>query len=889
MRSLHNLLQMVLLLFVLLVTPISAQETLSTVAEASETSVKPPFRPYTLLNSEEIHSTLLQWKTQYSDFIQINTAQETFGLATAGTDINLDCPFDTGVEGCLNYYAVMTDQVAHPPNSQSWKRLPTVLLSGELHGNERVGPTTVMETTRLILEAATCESQLDQSDCTAKLQIEYGMTLPQQQWLAQLLRSRRIMVVPTANALGYFRNSRMEGNVDPNRDFPYDQLADNSDRCMQSIAARVMNELFRHYLIMNSFTFHGGTELLGYEWGGPSHFGGVSPDDIAQDQLARSYATYGGGFEGSNGRNHPQYLYGDMNSIIYYVRGGFEDFAYAGSWDKEHMIQCEPTTYGGYPVSKTRYEDGMLRSFNMLVETSYMKTPNENDLGTTWHVLNKNSGGDAPTDYFRQRKLTKRRNLRGGTYWAYTMPRDEPIDRMANGHVPRNIRLALASIDMVQPYLSITKINQLTMGNNAALPPKMPSSHHTHSVCSSRKLVIDDVQRITERAIETRALPLIHVAIGNNSDVGSPIRLEWTAGGAMTMDHTYLWIAGVGSAVEATGFIGDAVPLADASSWVDEYICGDPFTEELSLAQRLEPNRIKQTFQSLGNPQQGSGFFSPNGNVPKSDDSGVMGPAFSAEVNLQALNVHAGSMLVVIASTRVDSEWAELPMDAPVSPKNTGPQSHMVQSRSNSSWVFENSQGHIIQGQTEFFSRPVLIQIVASIDTAGANGTATLVNDRYQETPSVPDGDVVVSKTEAEEDQKDARLVTDNTMAPTHTGAPTRTEAPTDGATFYETTEWTEAPTLNAEGISLGTLAPTRIAAGEEKSARVPPPDVLSSFVDVPRVSTRAVGAFKFGEKKNEEGENKRRHLENPILEENESYVKRRATRLQRHIPQERP
>ena len=889
MRSLKNLLLMISFLLVLLLTPIHAQETVSTLAEASEATVEPPFRPYTLLNSEEIHSTLLQWKTQYSDFIEVHTAQETFGLATAGTNINRDCPFDTEVKGCLNYYAVLTDQVAHPPNSQSWKRLPTVLLSGELHGNERVGPTTVMETTRLLLEAATCESKLDKSDCSAKLQTEYGMTRPQQEWLAQLLRSRRIIVVPTANALGYFRNSRMEGNVDPNRDFPYDQLAENSDRCMQSIAARVMNELFRHYLIMNSFTFHGGTELLGYEWGGPSHFGGVSPDDIAQDQLARSYATYGGGFEGSNGRNHPQYLYGDMNSIIYYVRGGFEDFAYAGSWDKAHMIQCEPTTHGGYPVAKTIYEDGMLRSFNMLVETSYMKTPNENDLGTTWHVLNKNSGGDAPTGYFRQRKLTKRRNLRGGTYWAYTTPRDEPIDRMANGHVPRNIRLALASIDMVQPYLSITKINQLVLADNTKLPPKTPSSYHTHSACSSRKLVIDDVQRITERAKETSALPLIRVAIDDNTDASSSIRLEWTAGGAMTMDHTYLWIAGVGSAAEATGFIGDAMPLADASSWVDEYICGDPFTEETSQAQQLEPHRIKQTFQSLGNPQQGSGFFSPNGNAPDSDDSDAMGPAFSAEINLHTLNVQVGSMLVVIASTRVDSAWAELPMDALVSPKNTGPQSHMVQSRSNSSWFYENSQGHIIQGQTEFFSRPVLIQIVASTDTVGASGTAILVNDRYQETPITPEGDVAISKTEVKEDEKDARLETIDTMTPTDTGVPTRTEAPTDIMTFYETMDWTEAPVLNGEDNSLITLAPTQIAVEVTKSAKIPPPDARSSFVDALHVSTTAVNAFKFGETKDGKGENKRRHLETPILEQNGSYVKRRAGRLQHHIPQARP
>ena len=140
-----------LLVFLLQLLSLTPQTT-------SEETTSPPFRPYRLLNSEEIHSTLLKWKTDYPDLVEVHTAQETFGLATAGNNVNNDCPFDTNVKGCLNYYAVLTDKVAHPPDSQSWRRLPTVLLSGELHGNERVGPTTVMETARLLLEAATCEA-----------------------------------------------------------------------------------------------------------------------------------------------------------------------------------------------------------------------------------------------------------------------------------------------------------------------------------------------------------------------------------------------------------------------------------------------------------------------------------------------------------------------------------------------------------------------------------------------------------------------------------------------------------------------------------------------------------------------------------------------------------
>jgi hypothetical protein len=313
--------------------------------------------PYTLLSAEQVTSTLQSWQTEYPEFVVTHTSQDVFGLPAAGD--SSDCPFDATVDGCLNYYAVLQDYVSHPEGSASSNRLPTMLLSGALHGDERVGPTSVMEAARILLEAAACEAlprytltddtqwETDFAQfttCRQTLKERYGMGDTQRQWLARLMSTRRILLVPAANALGYYRDAREEGNIDPNRDFPYDQLPEDAALCMQSIAARTLNELFRYYLISNSFTFHGGTELLGYEWGNPSHFGSLSPDDVAQDQLARSYSVYGGNFKGEDGEDHPDYVYGDMNSIIYYVRGGFEDYAYAGSWDTDRMIVCQPDT-----------------------------------------------------------------------------------------------------------------------------------------------------------------------------------------------------------------------------------------------------------------------------------------------------------------------------------------------------------------------------------------------------------------------------------------------------------------------------------------------------------------------------------------------------------------
>jgi len=769
-------------------------------------------------------------------------------------------------------------------------------LSGELHGNERVGPTAVMETARLLLEAASCEAtvQMDMRSnvtlhtqqltqyqkCSSVLLEQYGMTLAQQRWLAHLVTTRRILVVPTANALGYFRNSRMEDTVDPNRDFPHGMLSQDRDLCMRSIAARTMNELFRQYLIQNSLTFHGGTELLGYEWGTPSHFGSVSPDDLAQDRLARAYATYGGGFMGTNGRDHPSYMYGDMNSIIYYVRGGFEDFAYAGSWDHEHMVQCEPTTYGGYSVEKTQYDTGMLRSFNMLVETSFRKTPLENDLGTTWHVMNQNSEDPTLT---RQRHLSKNnkelRNLRGGAYWPHSVSRLANIDRPANGHIPRNVRLALASIDMLQPYLSVTQINSLTLSDTLGPPPSTPSSLSAHSACTSRKLVLDDVLGMTEQATKTGAVPLVQIVI-NTTNLESQIQLHWTVGGAITVDQTQLWIAGVGTA--------DDLLIADASAWLNDYICGDAAVETTSRAKRLEPNSIKSIFQSLGNSQQsGTGFFSAYVSQPVPPADGpTLGPHFTAPINLAQLNVAIGDMLVVLVSARVDSEWSELPFDAPVSPTNIGPQSHMVQSRTNASWVFENrSQGHIIQGQDQFFSRPVLIHIVESTDN-DTDSETTLMNDRFQ--PIKVEDNVVVQKMSLSVENGPEQ----HTMAATETIVPSFFDVslnPSDKVVVGSwtttsptatTIDMTEAPTFDATNIN--TAEPMRISkdhSSTQEASVPPPPESLAAF------------GSRWNEKEDKDnGEDKRRKLHQYLfLEGDASYVQQRIRRLQDHSLQPRP
>lgn len=220
-----------------------------------------------------------------------------------------------------------------------------------------------------------------------------------------------------ANALGYHRNARTEDGIDPNRDFPYDLY--NPSLCMRTIAGRTLNEIFREHQFQMALTFHGGVEVVAYEWGAPSWYGSLSPDDESQNQIAAAYSKYGGTWDGTR-----PYEYGTMNDMVYYVRGGMEDWAYAGSWDTDRVLACQPTTYGGYPSDKTKYNNSTLRAFNMLIETSNEKNPYYN-LGSSEDLLNEKSTG--------------------------------------SGHISRNIRLSLLSADLVEPYVTIVQVNDILL------------------------------------------------------------------------------------------------------------------------------------------------------------------------------------------------------------------------------------------------------------------------------------------------------------------------------------------------------------------------------------------------------------------------------------------
>ncbi|KAL4161365.1 hypothetical protein PRNP1_001919 [Phytophthora ramorum] len=346
----------------------------------------------------EIVDYLLELETKYPDYAEVFSVQDKYDLPKRK---ELQCTRNNETVPCEQYVIKITDESSLPDPER-----PELIFSGAVHGNERVGPQAVVTLAELLL------SHASRSDGNA--------------WLKHLVETRTIVIVPTANAYGYDHNVRRELNFDPNRDFPYN--LNSTEECMVTMAARALNELWRDHLFQLGITFHAGTECITYEWGGKNHVmdsgkSEKSPDDRSQQQLARIMSRFGGKFEDS-GEYYPD---GTMNDVVYAVNGGMEDWGYAASWENEFTTpkpikECNPSTYGGYPSAKTKYNNATHRAFNVLIETSDSKQPNTTSLGDSSTLSD-----EALSDY---------------------LPDTEMV-----GHVPRNVRLSLLYIDLVQPYV----------------------------------------------------------------------------------------------------------------------------------------------------------------------------------------------------------------------------------------------------------------------------------------------------------------------------------------------------------------------------------------------------------------------------------------------------
>ena len=610
-----------------------------------------------------------------------------------------DCQFDKNYKGesnpgCNNYVLIIQDKEAYPddpdvqlasnadyllnlnngyfkqtpndddpPAKSGWKYVPDVFLSGSVHGNERVGPTSLIEMAELLASSAYCESLprmryhpdspsssseeeknhdeilwkqevMSSNMCRQSLE-EKGVPSPYRQWLARLASTRRIVIIPTANALGYSQDLREENGIDPNRDFPFDIEKGNEGSCMQTIAGRSINELFRSHLFPIGLTFHGGMEVIGYEWGAPTYLNKDAPDAIAQDTIAEGYSRYANGFP-----SHRAYDYGTMNDKVYYVRGGMEDWAFAGSWDPDRVVQCTPSTFGGYDAEKTQYNNSTLRAFNMLIETSDIKEPPRSQLGKRTQPLISTDGAE-------------------------------------NGHIARNIRLALLAVDAVEPYVSIKGVEGIQFEDDI-VPAVNQRAYDGGSYFETTKQVW------LPRTDRRKSL------LGRRTESESAT-ISWTVGGSFDIDST-----------EVVYGPWDELPSNLAESTEGFY--PSPETSKL----------IASDFRTIRFDGNGRSMWNKQGASPKNDDNSTPFPMFEASIDLSMYP--AGTKIAVFAKAKVDKAWSESKPN--VGPSNIGSVSHIVNARTNPSYRATNA-GKVIQGRENswWYSAPVTL-IVGSSEEA---------------------------------------------------------------------------------------------------------------------------------------------------------------------------
>jgi predicted deacylase len=229
-------------------------------------------------------------------------------LTSAQEEWDLPHPGSCGSTQCTQWIVRVTNERTLP-----YAHRPEVFLSGALHGNERIGPNTVTELLLLLVK-----NRVEAEACAASDRVcDEDAFNP---WLAHLVDTRALFVMPMTNAYGYAHDVRHEksdkpnhNRVDPNRDFAYGQAP---SQCMQTVAARAVNELWRRHLFQLAITFHGGMVAIAYEWGDMAHRTNTeSPDDRAQAWLTDSMCDFGGG---------DYYTADRLTDIVNPVPGGME-------------------------------------------------------------------------------------------------------------------------------------------------------------------------------------------------------------------------------------------------------------------------------------------------------------------------------------------------------------------------------------------------------------------------------------------------------------------------------------------------------------------------------------------------------------------------------------
>ena len=395
---------------------------------------------YNHYNYDEIYQIFQELSQSCSHYIKIDTSQ---------TRYNLDSIDGCGNnKNCTNLIVFLTDF-----DSYTLDR-PTYYISGLLHGDEVIGPSSVTEFAKYFCDTYN----------TKKNSLYHN-----------ILKNKLIIITPMTNAYGYYNGKREEkiyikssNNyklADPNRDFPYYNSNDMIKNCMRTLTGRTINELFNEFIIEGAITFHGGTSVLGYAWGNHIHTHKQNstlkstepPDYNAFDRIGKIMVKFSSSKTNLDNKIK-DYTLGDMTSTVYPLDGALEDWAYGGWENKEYenignnlrpIKNCKPESFNSYEMNWNNNNldndiinyDYKLRCLMYLAEASDDKKPRIKSYGI--NDFNINNNGDI-FDFYKTTNFF--------------------------GHIPRNMRLMYSGIDLISASIYLDYENIKKSENNLIIP-----------------------------------------------------------------------------------------------------------------------------------------------------------------------------------------------------------------------------------------------------------------------------------------------------------------------------------------------------------------------------------------------------------------------------------
>eukprot|EP00804_Cyclotella_cryptica_P015516 CCRYP_003559-RA/>CCRYP_003559-RA protein AED:0.01 eAED:0.01 QI:117/1/1/1/0.33/0.25/4/4045/860 len=658
------------------------------------------------------------------DIITIQDATEMFPILANSSS---PCPFiyetpntqQNEPRHCFTPIITIYDRISNSPKILTQQQeqqgiaveqslsLPEVLLLSALDNTPQemdlIGPSSIYETLKLLLECARCESLSpwvnitnSGSNDTTNHAMECRQSLQRQgiedsvrKWIARLAVTRRIVALPIANVAGFYYKLANELTTDGNQpqfdsnqqlgngaacDFPYpshwSRNGSNKSTCMNTYPAQIINELFHSHAFQLGVSFHGSIsayngwiEVPRWDVNSTSR---ISFDEEAMRDISGAMSVFGAGTppyrvsvtDLSNADNSQSE--NDCNAAImenWAFAAGFSDASseIGGSiWLDKCICDTNSTDMVcAYPSERTNLYDGSsLRSFVARV----VAPPRSN------------------TDVFCLPGFDNM-NMKECDHYS-----DHHLVFSRNSPLGLNVRMSLIGTELVEPRTSIRSIAGVELRDDDVVPFS---------------------PRLADTCQRTRVLQLPESPAMKN------VTLTWSVGGALTVDETAI-MYGKWEILDKKIFNCVNQPTKQELD-AFFYILRDFEQLEGETEEQME---TEVTFTPV---QSGATRWHSSHRDDKGDDVRIQ-PETRFSVTLDLSHYKAGDRVAIYSLARVDQKWVHGYFSGDMSSNENPPESNIVNARTNPEWIIQHGldhpeRGSTIKGRLDFFSVPVTIEI----------------------------------------------------------------------------------------------------------------------------------------------------------------------------------